>query len=241
MKKSSLYRLISAGVLASSLSLGLTACNGDAVAIGIGAGAIGAVVGGAIVDSHHNHYPRYPRCRTTTRTICTDYWDHWGRRQRDCRHVYDRCGRYYSATLDGQSDKAVSTEAAYIAETYHLSFDSAEKVMAALDSAKTGDATKARALGLNESELVSLALGRSLSADAKAKLATELNTTQDNAASFIEGIATKVRQQSGDSQSALWKACRAGGKWRTPQNNSCGEQWWPGCDPSNGATFCAAL
>lgn len=226
-------RLLLVGAIAVTAAFTQTSCTSEEIAISLGAGAIGVIVG-----SELSREPRQPRCHAGHATRCTDYYDRWGHYRRQCRSFYDRCAYYSStATADGQ----VSREAQVVAQNHGLSFDSAEKFMRAINQAQLGDASAVNELGLKSEDVRDLVAMKTPSEETLMAVALNLDTTSETVRKMISSFQSDIRAQAADFNSPLWKTCRDSGTWKTPENSLCTKDYWSGCSPATGATMCAAV
>ncbi len=228
-------KLAVAIALAGAATLTQSSCTGEEVAIGLGAGAIGVIIGSEI--------SRQPRCRAGYVTRCTDYYDRWGYYRQQCRSFYDRCAHYISldSSQRGGANGELSLEAQSVAQNYGLSFDAAETFMRAVHQARSGDASAINAIGLTGEDARDLIAMRTPSESTLQAVAQSLDTTTETVRGMIKKLQSSIRVQVSDSDSPLWKACRDSGTWKTPENAVCKKDSWRGCSPATGATMCAAV
>ena len=236
--------------LASSMTLGLTACDERDVAVGAGLIGIGAgiIAIDKATDNNHrdrDHYRRPPKrdrqCRPSYERKCTSYRDRWGNNKRDCRTVERRnCTGFYSMSMYAKSD-AVSEVSPLVeqwAEAYKLSYEGAEKVLSALERSHDGDPKALKELGLNSFDLMAMGKLEMISDEGLTAMSENLDQYVDDTQSMVEAILTEGKAQASDSSSYLWKTCTQSGHWKTPENRSCKSTSWTGCGVDTGATLC---
>jgi hypothetical protein len=229
------------GLLALSLAAtagGMQACTSGEVGLGLGAAALGAVVGGALANDHHDHH--HARCHEGYKSVCHEYHDYYGRWHRDCRQVWDSCAQYYSASIGVSADaSALNDDAIRLAAKYSLSVDGTQKLLVALQAAQFGKTDELQKMGLTERAVEDLILRRKLSPEALDVLAKAMNTHVTVMAEFVFEMNKEFEAQSANPKSPLWKTCVAAGSWATPENLNCQNTEWAGCSVETGASTCA--
>lgn len=230
------------GLLALSLAAtagSMQACTSGEVGLGLGAAALGVVVGGALAGGHQESH-HHARCHEGHKTVCNEYHDYYGRWHRDCRQVWDSCAQYYSANIGVTADaSALNDDAIRLAAKYSLSVDGAQKLLMALQAAQFGKTEELQKMGLTERAVEDLILRRKLSPEALDVLAKAMNTHVTVMAEFVSEMNKEFETQSADPKSPLWKTCVASGSWATPENLNCRDTEWAGCSVETGASTCA--
>lgn len=164
----------------------------DDAAVAAGAGFVGGViVGGAIADRD---------CGYSTR--CSRYYDYWGNYRRSCRRVYYSCWNPVSsdpadkalAAMGIEKTPMISVRAGQLADRYHMSFDSAEKVVKAFDQAKQGDFKPFAKLGIGRTEMEALYKSENLPDRAIRTLAKELNIRETHARAMVKDMNRRVQE-----------------------------------------------
>lgn len=240
-----LMRSIVSLLLTGAFALTMPGCKDADLAIGLGAVAIGVGAIAVGVGSSGGE----ARCRGGYKEKCTTYRDRYGRRHRECRQVYDSCLYYYNyepGQLSGGQQllnthfgiEADHPFAAELAQRHNLSFEAANKILGALDEAREGKLTGVLALGLDRSDIEDLARLRLPSNKGLEALSDYLDIDKKDIKKMLASILDDFTDQLGDFDSHFWQNCTRSGKWKTPQNNSCQQSYWPGCSPQTGATLC---
>lgn len=190
-------------LLVLPMSLGLQGCTDEEVAasaIVIGAVAIGAGVaaGGGSSGSCEGSYVER----------CSDWRDRrFGNNHRDCRREYDPCARRghnrphsfgmaavssLSFISDAQEtstpEQSRSLQAANLASKYHMSFQSAEKILDVLDAVKNGDLSKIQNIGLTREGIETLGHGWKLSSSTVDRISQALDMAYADAEIMVNAI-----------------------------------------------------
>lgn len=198
-------RIILAVVAVASLAL--QSCDDTDVALGVG------FVGGVIVGGAAGHNHGY--CRGGYYTQCSTYINYWGERIRECRQVYDSCGRRWSSEVENQNtgfsdlaqnvadfntpEVSASVPVASVASKYQISFDGAQKVVSALSQGEQGNIEALRTIGFSKSDLVRLYQGKNVSEKTVARLSQSLNLSQEATQGFMTQVKDDV-QAARDAQ-----------------------------------------
>lgn len=178
-------------LLVLPMSLGLQACTPDEVAtsaVAIGAVIIGAGVVASGATCHGGYVEK-----------CTSYKKRHGREGRICRQEYDSCARIYRdsnspmAVNKKMPTQSLSLQAANVAAKYHMSFESAEKVVAVIEAGKKADLSTVQSIGLTQSDLATLARGWKLSSSSIDRVSEALDMDLNSTYKMVADIEQKFK------------------------------------------------
>lgn len=176
------------------MALNLQGCDDREVAIAIGiiGGAIigGAVGAGAGSGDHRTCHGDYVR-------RCTEWRDRSGNCHTDCRNEWDSCAHYYGGMSISSiviGEQRTSSKVADIAESYHLSFESAEMVVNALEDAQMGNYTKISKLGVASEDMKLMLSGKNMSESAVQALSSVLNQEISDTRAMLDLITSQVQK-----------------------------------------------
>ncbi len=240
------------GLMIFSLVPVLQGCDSRDVAVGLGVVGVvaGAIAIGAATDSNDN-YDDYDghhgghhddrdghknSCRGDKGKKCYTYRNHKGEKVKECKKERNNCDRNYSNVNLALANKDVTS--VDWAQTFGLSFDSAEKLVAALESSRQGDIQAILDLGLSEQDIEDLAQLKMISKDGIQSLSVSLNQFPEDTQSMINSLIKTAKVDVANPEGKIWQACVEAGSWKTPQNSQCSRTFWAGCSLETGATMC---
>jgi hypothetical protein len=140
--------------------------------------------------------------------------------------------------------EAIRTEAKTrrVAEKYALPMEAAEKLAHALEDGKAGRSDIVTALGLTTRDVRQMVVKGEATSESIASMSEKLALSPTMTKELVSRIVSETKAQMADVESPAWKACRAGGRWKTNANaGTCKSTAWAGCSPESGALFCAAV
>jgi hypothetical protein len=181
-------------LLMTSMLPGLTACTDREVAIGFGAAAIGAgaIAIGAAAGSSHSGGGHYV-CQGGYRPRCHSYRDYWGRLHQDCHSVYDSCAsqRWVPHTASSSQLREVQLDELDWAETFSMSRGGAEKLLKALEDARSAEKLDSvLALGLSREDISAIGRFSMPSDDGIQSLARSLDQEAGATRDMIQRLVT---------------------------------------------------
>lgn len=187
--------------LAVALSMvgSLSSCTDEEFAAGMGAIAIGAgiIAIGAAAGDHHDRGRVV--CEGGYRTICHDYRDHWGRWRNECRSEWDSCQnrrRIHSMELHTANvEAAPALNDVNWATTFAISFDSSSRIIAALESAKSGNLQALLDLGLSREDVREMANLKMPSAAGTETMARNLDQSAEAVRAMIERLISIAKAE----------------------------------------------
>ena len=213
-----LARVGGAIVVAALISAGLPGCTDEEVATTVGIVAIGAGIGiiaaGGDNDNHdhdHNGYGHdhgHYECQGGYKTVCTSYRDYYGCIKQDCRQTYDSCdsrvwvnNSMALKTLEEVADadpvsatKTVSNNEGW-GTTFAMSFDSADKLVNALNQSKAGDTKALASLGLSRDDVHAMAQMKMPSQAGLDAMAKTLDQDTKATADMVQRLLAKAQEQ----------------------------------------------
>jgi len=197
-------------------ALGVVAIGAGAVAIGVAAGANDNNERGHYRDRDRDYGRDHGRrrgrsvCEGGYVNRCSTYYDYDGYERRTCRNEWDSCARtrweHYAdsyemmsapvevtARSETRSTKLEDTvvESGKWAETFKLSFESADLFTGALELARKGDTEGLRDLGLTKRDINALAREKMPSTDAIDLLARKLDQRAADTRSMIQTLLSE--------------------------------------------------
>lgn len=187
-------------ILILPMSLILQGCDDTDVALG--AGIIGGILIGASIHDHDH-------CRGGYEQRCSGYRNQWGEYVRSCRQVYNSCAYRgeivqplalstfsKDAVVGGEisADQLGATDAEKVAEKYSISLEASQNIIDALAVAQTGDTSGLEQIGLQQSDLESLAQGAVLPAASIKSLSSHLKLNAGKTEEMIQKLSAEVRE-----------------------------------------------
>ena len=174
-------------------SLAQTSCTDREIISGMAGAAVGAIIVGS---AHSQPSPPPRRCGTTRREICTSHRDYWGVHHSSCRwEVYNSCSGGYHRYLLSGVPKASDLNANSIASKYSLSFDSADRLVAALAQSESGDPAGLSSIGLERQDVQRLANFQVPEASGVDRIARSLNQAPAATQSMLQQLVSIAKAQ----------------------------------------------